>query len=76
MGEHWICNPKVESSSLSTSIMYCPNCGHFIEDSTLASGIFCPKCLNWFWVENDIPYGQMLEDGFNMLNPYDDNETI
>lgn len=51
--------------------MYCPACGKLIEDDfVLPADTQCPHCSHVFYIDEERAYGDMLEDGFMLINPY------
>lgn len=51
--------------------MHCPKCGKLIEDDlVLPVEINCPFCGITLYIDLDRAYGDQLEDGFMLINPY------
>lgn len=51
--------------------MYCPACGKLIEDDfVFPTEIQCPHCDHTFYIDLERAYGDMLDDGFAMLDIY------
>lgn len=57
--------------------MYCPYCSKLIEDDfVLPAEAECPHCGFVFYLSEEPLYGDMLEDGFAFINPYDTEEYV